>query len=77
MGRSPLPCPFRAIELVTSAYFFRVFIWERDIEAAIPQSMEVATEKPSPRLRGGDSPCNKKNQATKMHAAKEAFALED
>jgi hypothetical protein len=25
------------MELVTSAYFFRVFIWERDIEATIPQ----------------------------------------
>nr|DAV78491.1 MAG TPA: hypothetical protein [Caudoviricetes sp.] len=34
------------MELVTSAYFFRVFIWERDIEATILQSMEVATEKP-------------------------------
>ena len=34
------------MELVTSAYFFRVFIWKRDIEVTIPQSMEVATEKP-------------------------------
>ena len=34
------------MELVTSAYFFRVFIWERDMEATILQSMEVATEKP-------------------------------
>jgi len=50
------------MELVTSAYFFRVFIWERDIEATIPQSMEVATEKPPPRLRGGETLCDKKNQ---------------
>jgi hypothetical protein len=65
------------MELVTSAYFFRVFIWERDIEVTIPQSMEVATEKPSPRLRRGETLCDKKNQVTKMYAAKEAFALED
>jgi len=65
------------MELVTSAYFFRVFIWKRDIEATIPQSMEVATGKPPPRLRRGETLCNKKNQVTKMHAAKEAFALED
>ncbi len=25
------------MELVTSAYFFRVFIWERDMEATIPK----------------------------------------
>ena len=39
--------------------------------------MEVATEKPPPRLRGGETLCDKKNQVTKMYAAKEAFALED
>ena len=42
-----------------------------------PEGVEGANRKPPPRLRRGETLCDKKNQVTKMHAAKEAFALED
>lgn len=42
-----------------------------------PEGVEGASGKPPPRLRGGETLCDKKNQETKMCAAKEAFALED
>ena len=42
-----------------------------------PEGVEGASGKPPPRLRRGETLCDKKNQVTKMHAAKEAFALED